>query len=75
MQKIFTFEIDMAIKDRPKFFRFITLMLFAFSITIILISSLNSLVPSVAAASNDKKEQMPPVYPLTPTKALFSVNK
>lgn len=39
MQKFLSFEIAMAIKDRPKIFQLITLSLFSFSITVILVSS------------------------------------
>lgn len=37
MQKLFSFELTMAIKDRSKVFQFITLALFSFSLTVILI--------------------------------------
>lgn len=39
MQKISCFELAMALKDRPKGFQFITLVLLSFSLTIILLSS------------------------------------
>jgi hypothetical protein len=39
MQKIFHFELGMAIKDRPKIFQVITLVLFAFSLTVILLGA------------------------------------
>jgi archaellum biogenesis protein FlaJ (TadC family) len=39
MQKIFFFEINTAIKDRPISFRIITLALFAFSLVMIIIGS------------------------------------
>jgi hypothetical protein len=43
MQKILYFEITTAIKDRPKIFQIVTLMLFAFSLTVIFIGSLTRL--------------------------------
>lgn len=43
MQKFLRFEITMAMKDRPKIFQLITLVLFSFSITIVLVSSLSRL--------------------------------
>ncbi|WP_121353685.1 hypothetical protein [Flavisolibacter nicotianae] len=43
MQKFLHFEITMAVKDRPKTFQVITLMLLAFSITVILVNSVSRL--------------------------------
>lgn len=43
MQKILHFELGMAVKDRPKFFQVLTLVLFAFSLTIVLLSALSRL--------------------------------
>jgi hypothetical protein len=40
MQRILHFEIATAIKDRPKVFQAITLVLFAFSLTIIVVGSI-----------------------------------
>jgi hypothetical protein len=44
MRKILPFEISVAIKDRPKTFQFITLALFSFCITVILIASFQRMV-------------------------------
>jgi hypothetical protein len=43
MQKVLYFEISTALKDRPKIFQAITLMLFAFSLTVIFMGSLTRL--------------------------------
>ncbi|MDQ3277360.1 MAG: hypothetical protein M3Q06_03480 [Bacteroidota bacterium] len=43
MRRILPFEISMATKDRPKTFQVITLLLFSFSIAVIVVSSLQHL--------------------------------
>jgi hypothetical protein len=40
MQKFLRYEMTVAMKDRPKIFQVITLVLFSFSVTVIVISSL-----------------------------------
>lgn len=39
MQKILRYEMAVALKDRPKFFRCITAVLFSFSVTIIVVNT------------------------------------
>lgn len=51
MQKIFFFELAMALKDRPKSFQFITLLLLSFSLTVILFSTLSHV------SGNEKEKQ------------------
>jgi hypothetical protein len=55
MQKILYFEITTAIKDRPKIFQIVTLMLFAFSLTVIFIGSLTRLSSNNADYQTSKQ--------------------
>jgi hypothetical protein len=55
MQKILYFEITTAIKDRPKIFQIVTLVLFAFSLTVIFIGSLNRLSSNNASYQVSKQ--------------------
>jgi len=57
MQKILRFEIAVAMKDRPKAFRFITCLLFSFCVTIIVISSLSHLLPTNSNARAQEGNQ------------------
>jgi hypothetical protein len=55
MQKIFGYEMAVAMKDRPKIFQIITLVLFSFSVTVIVVSSLAPL----AAPGHEKQTYKP----------------
>lgn len=77
MQKILHFEITMAVKDRPKAFQVITLLLLAFSLTVILVNSVSRL--SSPAAGKQTLGQTP-VTPYagfisTPARHLVSLKK
>jgi hypothetical protein len=58
MQKIFFFELTTAIKDRPRAFQVITLVLFAFSLTMILIGTVVRLVETDNSRQVFQKDQV-----------------
>lgn len=49
MQKIFHFELGMAFKDRPKSFQVIILVLFAFSLTMVLFGAIARMTDTVSS--------------------------
>jgi hypothetical protein len=59
MRKILFFELSMALKDRPKSFQFITLLLLSFSLAVVLFNSLAQVAGDDKAreASRQKSEQ------------------
>ena len=73
MRRILPFEIAVALKDRPKSFQLITLTLFSFSVTVILMGSLMRIafpaqedhVLKKAASSNYAGVIAPTAGPLT----------
>lgn len=58
MQKLFFFELTTAIKDRPRVFQVITLALFAFSLTMILIGALTKLTATENSQEVFQKDQV-----------------
>ena len=54
MRKIFFFELATAFKDRPRLFQVITLVLFAFSLTMVLIGT----IARLTGTNNNNKQQV-----------------
>lgn len=75
MRKIFPFEISVATKDRSKTFQFITLVLFSFSVTVIVTGAVRR-VFEPAEQRRVVNKPVPPSYAdMNSVQAVYSLQK
>ena len=75
MRKLLPFEISVAIKDRPKSFQFITLAMFSFCITVILIGTILRLVSPVDQRKVVNKQPSASYAGLTTVSTFYGVQR
>lgn len=75
MRKVFPFEISVAVKDRSKSFQFITLGLFLFCITVILVGIVSRVVEPMYENSAGNKPMSVPYAGISSSSTLYGVQR
>lgn len=75
MRKVFPFEISVAIKDRSKRFQFVTLGLFLFCITVILVGIVSRVVEPMYENSVDNNPVSVPYAGVSASSTLYGVQR